>query len=212
MRAYAVFLFVLLISGCTKKSDVYMFDCTIYDQKVDAAVEGASIVMKVQKVSGGGFNPTYETVGSATTDASGRFYLEVPKDVYYSFRVVVTHPNHFSQNFDINPNNVPFSTAYSATFDVEPKAWVSTHLLNQNLSQTATFAVDANTDECTECCPSSNTILQGASVDTTFICEVYGEQQISVNGTYVDENGGVHQIAETAFVQAFDTTTVTITY
>lgn len=212
MRVYAVFLFVFLVSGCTKKSNVYMFDCTVYDQKVDAGVEGALVVMKVQDASGGGFNPTYITVGSATTDASGRFYIEVPKAVYYSFRAVVTHPNHFSQNFNINPDDVPFSTAYSSTFNIEPKAWVSTHLLNQNASQTATFAVNADTDECTDCCPSSNTILQGTSADTTFICEVYGEQQISVNGTYVDENGAVHQIAETAYVNAFDTITVNITY
>ncbi len=188
-----------------------MFDCVVFDEKVNAPVAGASVVMKVQYAAGG-FNPNYETVGSAVTDANGRFYIEVDKEVYYSFRVEVSHPQHFSGAFNVNPDDVPFSTAYSSTFNLEPKAWISTHVVNQNLSQTVTFAIDAETESCTQCCTGSSHILQGFSVDSTFVCLVYGEQDIQVNGTYVDENGGVHQIAQTAFAEAFDTTTVIINY
>jgi hypothetical protein len=211
MKRYSILLLAILLGGCTKKTDVFSFDCVVFDQKVNAAVEGASVVMKVQHAAGG-FNPNYETVGSTVTDANVRFYIEVDKEVYYSFRVEISHPTHFGQGFDISPNDVPFSTSYTSTFDLEPKSWVSTRLVNQNASQTVTFSVDAETDECVECCSGGNTILQGASIDTTFICQVYGEQQVGVNGTYVDENGGVHQIAETAFVNAFDTITVIIAY
>jgi hypothetical protein len=126
--------------------------------------------------------------------------------------VEVTDSKHFSGTFNINPDNVPFSTAYSATFPLEPKAWVSTHLINQNNSQTATFKVDAETGSCADCCESSNTIVQGNSVDSTFTCQVYGAQQIEIKGNYVDENGGINQILESAFAAAFDTTVVTIIY
>ncbi|TNF24326.1 MAG: hypothetical protein EP314_07965 [Bacteroidetes bacterium] len=204
-------LLAALWVGCEERTDVFSFDCVVYDQKVDAPVQGATVVMKVQ-LAAGGFNPNYQTVASAVTDANGRFYLEVEKDVYYSFRAEVTHPTHFSQGFNISPNDVPFSTSYSTTFNVEPKSWVSTRLINQNASQTVTFAIDAETANCTLCCSGSNTILQGADLDTTFTCQAYGEQNIAVNGTYVDENGGVHQIAETAYVNAFDTVMVTIVY
>jgi len=202
---------ILTISGCQKKTDVFMFDCVVFDEKVDAPVSGASVVMKVQNASGS-FNPVYVTVGTATTDANGRFYLEVDKNVYYSFRVEVSHSKHFSGAFDINPDNVPFSTAYSTTFPLEPKAWVSTHLINQNSSQTATFKVVAETNGCADCCSSTNTIVQGSWVDSIFTCQVFGEQQIQVNGNYANQNGATHQIAETAFAAAFDTTVVTIIY
>lgn len=208
----ALFIGMLLtVAGCTKKSDYFMFDCVVFDQKVNAPVSGASVVMKVQYAAGG-FNPNYETVGSAVTDANGRFYLEVPKAVYYSFRVEVSHPKHFSGAFNINPDNVPFSTAYASTFNLEPKAWISTHVVNQNLSQTVTFAIDAETEACTQCCTSSSHILQGFAVDSTFVCQVYGEQDVNWTGTYVDADGGVHQIAQTAFASAFDTTFVNIIY
>ncbi|MCB0756381.1 MAG: hypothetical protein H6601_08520 [Flavobacteriales bacterium] len=213
MRTLLVTVMLVLTTmvGCKKKSDVFMFDCTVYDERVDAAVSGASVTMLVQRADGG-FNPNFEIVGSATTDASGRFYIEVEKGVFYAYRVDVSHPTHFNESFSINPDDVPFSTAYSETFVIDPKAWIATHLINQNMSQTATFAVVANNGNCTECCSGGNTIVQGANVDSVFICPVYGEQQISVAGNYVDENGGVHQIAETAYVQAFDTTTVTVIY
>lgn len=212
MMRFLAFVFVAIaLSGCTKKTDVFSFDCVVFDEKVNAGVEGASVVMKVQNASGG-FNPNYETVGSAVTDANGRFYIEVDKDIYYSFRVEVSHSTHFSKGFDISPDDVPFSTSYSSTFPVEPKSWVATHLVNENASQTVIFSVDAETDDCTQCCSGGNTILQGSAVDTTFICQVYGEQQVAVNGTYTDENGAVHEIAETAYVNAFDTVAVQITY
>lgn len=212
MRISAIITVLFLVfSGCTKKTDVFMFDCVVYDEKVDAPVSGASIIMKVQNAEGG-FNPSYVTVGSATTDANGRFYVEVDKGIYYSFRIEVTHSKHFSSTFDINPDNVPFSTAYAATFPLEPKSWVSVHLVNQNNSQSAAFRVDAETGTCEDCCQSSNTIVQGNAVDSVLTCQVYGEQQIEVKGSYSDENGALHQILESAYAPAFDTTLVTILY
>jgi hypothetical protein len=211
MKVWTVLTLLFVVAGCTKKTDVFVFDCVVFDQKNNTAVSQANIVMKVQYAAGG-FNPNYETVGTTTTDANGRFYLEIEKDVYYSFRVEVNDPHYFSSSFNINPDQVPFSTAYSTTFNVEPKAWVRTHLLNQNMSQAATFSVDAETDECAECCASGNTIIQGFPVDSIFVCQVYGEQQVNITGNYLDENGAVHQIAQTAFAASFDTTTVTVVY
>lgn len=211
MRFLLLISVALLFASCQKRSDFFVFDCIVFDETVNTPVSGASVVMKVQRASGG-FNPNFETVETATTDSDGRFYMEVEKDVYYSYRVEVTHPDHFFEAFSINPDNVPFSTAYSSTFVVDPKAWVSTHLINQNMSQTATFNLVAENGNCTECCPEGSTIIQGSLVDTVFTCPVYGEQQVSVAGNYVDQNGSVHQIAETAFVQAFDTTTITVIY
>ena len=208
----AAFLFVLLtISGCKKKTDVFIFDCVVFDQKVNVPVNGATIVMSVQRAVGG-FNPNFETVGSATSDANGRFVIEVDKEVFYSFRLEINHPQHFNKSFSINPDDVPFSTAYSSTFNLEPKAWVKTHIVNQFGSQTVIFSVDAETDECANCCTDDNIIIQGFPVDSVFKCEIYGEQQASVTGTYVDIGGAVFQINESVFVQAFDTTTINIVY
>ena len=211
MRFLAFCFCFLTVSGCTKKTDVFVFDCVVFDQKVNAAVNGANVTMSVQRASGG-FNPNYEAIGTAVTDANGRFYIEIDKEVYYSFRVEVNHSQHFSGTFDINPDNVPFSTAYSTTFDLEPRAWLKTHVLNQSGSQTVIFSVDAETDECTDCCTDDNHIIQGFPVDSVLKCQVFGEQQVSVTGTYVDNGGAVIQVNETAFVQAFDTTTIEIIY
>ena len=211
MRLFTVFFLLLIISGCDKKTDFFMFDCIVYDEKVDAPVVGANVSISVQRIEGG-FNTNYEQVGQATTDAEGRFYIEIEKDVFFSYRIDISDDNHFSVSYEVSPDDVPFSHAYTDTYLVEPKAWVATRLLNQNFSTTATFAVISDNTNCSECCTGNNTIVQGFPIDSVFVCPVYGEQQVAVSGNYVDMNGGVNQILETAFVQAFDTTTVTVVY
>jgi len=211
MRIVLAFLMIVLATSCEKNPSDFVFDCTVFNNRNNTPVENATVKMFVQRVDGG-FNTSYEQVGSTTTDASGKFVIEIEKDVFYSYRVDIWHPDHFGRSIEINPDDVPFSTAYSETFDVYPKAWIATHLINQNFSSTATFAVQSDNEDCSECCSGSNTIVQGFSVDSVFVCPVYGEQQITVSGNYVDMNGSVNQILETAYVQAFDTTTVTVVY
>jgi len=211
MRLLIWTLAVVLLSACEKRTDTFVFDCTVYDQRLDMPVPGASVVMWVQRVNGG-FNPNFEQVGATVTDAEGRFHLEVEKEVVFSFRVDVSHPDHFSTSFSIDPDHVPFSTAYSETFDLAPKAWVATHLVNQNMSTTATFKILSDNGDCTECCAADNHIVQGFPIDSLLVCPVYGEQEVTVSGTYVDQNGAVHQILRSAYVHAFDTTTVTVVY
>jgi hypothetical protein len=73
MRTILFLTFLILtLFGCQKKSDVFMFDCVVFDEKVDAPVAGASVVMKVQNAAGG-FNPVYVTVGTGTTMPMGGF-------------------------------------------------------------------------------------------------------------------------------------------
>ena len=126
MRFLALLCVVLAVVGCKKKTDVFVFDCVVFDQRVNAAIENATISMSVQRAVGG-FNPNFEVVGNAITDANGRFNIEVEKDVYYSYKIDISHPQHFDNSFSVNPDNVPFSTAYTSTFNLEPKAWLKTH-------------------------------------------------------------------------------------
>jgi len=212
MRVFSVLIMVVAIAGCTKqKTDHFMFDCTVFDQKINAAVEGVSVVMKVQRVTGG-FNPNWETVGTTVTDASGNFYLEVEKEVFYAYKLELTHASHFYKEYEISPDDVPISHAYEATFNIEPKAWVSVHLQNQDISQTVTVAIEGDTENCSECCSGPSTIIQGWPVDSTLTCLMYGNEDAEVSGTFVDINGGVHVISETVVAAAFDTTVVDIIY
>lgn len=206
-----LFLILIVVAGCDTRTDFFAFDCTVYDQRLDQPVADATVRMYVQP-AGNGFTTNYELAGAVNTDATGKFYLEIDKDVFQSYRVDVTHPNHFSKSYFISPDDVPFSSAYEQTFVVEPRAWFATRLVNQNFSSSATFSVEADNGNCAECCSGDNTTVQGFSVDSTFVCPVFGEQEVTVSGNYVDMNATVIQILETAYVQAFDTTTVTVIY
>ena len=212
MRVISILFLVVVCFSCTKqKTDHFMFDCTVFDEKINAAVEGVSVVMKVQSAAGG-FNPNWEIVGTTVTDASGKFYLEVEKEVFYAYKVELSHAHHFYKEYEISPDDVPVSHAYEATFNLEPKAWVSVHLENQDISQTVTVAIDGDTENCSECCDGSSIIIQGWPVDSTLTCLMYGNEDAEISGTFVDINGGVHVISETVVAVPFDTTVVSIIY
>jgi len=212
MRFVAFLFLVVVFSGCTKpKTDHFMFDCVVFNEKINAVVEGVSVVMKVQSVSGG-FNPNWETVGTAVTDGNGKFYIEVEKEVFYAYKVELSHSNHFYKEYEISPDDVPISHAYEATFNIEPKAWVSVRVQNQDISQTVTVAIDGNSENCSECCNGNSTIIQGWPVDSTLTCLMYGNEEAEVSGTFLDINGGVHVISETEVAVPFDTTIINVIY
>jgi hypothetical protein len=210
MKRFWILPLLLLASACTKKTDVFVFDCTVYDDKLAAPVANATVVMKVQRIDNG-FNPNFETIGTATTDAQGRFVIEVDKEVFYSIKLDVSHPEHFSTRFDIDPDDVPFSTAYQEKLVLEPKCWLATHLVNQNQALSVTIANNGETADCVDCCPESSTIAFPPS-DTTVYCMLYAGQQVLITGNYTDSNGAPHPIVQTVTTDPLDTTVVTVLF
>ncbi len=211
MRVVGILIIAILFFGCDKRTDVFMFDCVVYDQKVGGPVVDATVIMKVQRAAGG-FNPNYETVGSTTTGTNGRFYLEVDKEVFYSYRLEISHDQHFNEIFDISPDDVPISTAYASTFSLEPKSWVSVHLQNDNISQSIAVKTIGESNGCPDCCDGSYRYISGWPVDSVLTCQLYGGQNVEITAVYIDINGDEHGIAETAYVIPFDTTLVPIIY
>lgn len=191
---------------------MFVFDCVIFDQRINAPVVGAEVVLSVQRSSNGGFNPNYETVASAITDANGSFYFEVDKEVFHSYRLQVSDEQHFNGTFEIDPDDVPISSAYEATFNLEPKAWVSVHLQNQDISQSVSVAIESESDNCADCCDGSTTTITGWPVNSTVTCQLYGGQTAVVNGTFTDINGGVHLISESGSAVPFDTLVFSVIY
>lgn len=188
-----------------------MFDCVVFDQKVNAPVEGAMVLVSVQRASGG-FNPNWEEIASTTTNASGQFSIDIEKEVFYAYRFEISHPQHFYTEFEVSPDDVPISSAYERTFAVEPRSWVSLHLMNDEVSQAITMSTNGNSDDCTECCNGTNHFIPGWPIDTVLTCLMYGGEDATISGNYADMNGGVHIIAQNVTTVPFDTVEVEIIY
>lgn len=171
-----------------------------------------STTLSGQRISGSSFNPNFQTLGAALTDAQGRFQIEVDKAVFNAFRIQLSHPSHFTAVFAISPDDVPISGPYTRTFTLEPLAWVRTRIRNINASQRIDLTVNAPSDGCAGCCDQLRIIREGEVFDTTFTCLAFGGQPVSHTGNYRNSSGGTVIIGQQQQTIAHDTVHIDITY
>jgi hypothetical protein len=202
---------LLLGTGCDEPSETFVFACRVTTAQ-GQPLEAVEVVLSAQRISGSSFNPNFQTLGTALTDAQGWFTIEVDKAVYTAFRIAAVHPSHFPGTFPISPDDVPISGAFERTFALQPKAWVRTRLLNANASQRIDVTVDAPSDGCDLCCAQLRIIREGEVFDTTFTCLAFGGSTVVHSGNYRNIDGATVIIAQERTTLAYDTVSVEITY
>ena len=208
------FWIVLLCTfgGCTPSTDVFVFDCVIQNALNNAPLEGVAIVLQGQRVTGGSFNPNFQTLGTATTDANGQFVLEVDKDLFNAYRLNISLPQYFNTSVAISPDDVPLSTAYTNTFSLEPEAWVSTRIRNTSESQHLDVTINGSSDNSEESCNALHVIHEGTVFDTTLVCRMYGNRLVTTTGNYGNSDGQTIIISNQYTSVAFDTLHINLTY
>jgi hypothetical protein len=208
------FLFILLFTfgGCASSTDVFVFDCVIQNALNNAPLEGVAIVLQGQRVTGGSFNPNFQTLGTATTDANGHFVLEVDKELFNAYRLNISLPQYFNKSVAISPDDVPLSTAYTNTFSLEPEAWVSTRIRNTSESQHLDVTINGSSDNSEESCNALHVIHEGTVFDTTLVCRMYGNRLVATTGNYRNSDGQTIIISNQYTSVAFDTLHINLTY
>jgi len=211
-RLYLIILCLFAAASCSEPSDVFVFEGEVLSTDEGAPLADVSVKLSGQRISGGAFNPNFQTLGTDVTEAQGRFRIEVGKEVFNAFRMTFTHHAHFEGVFAISPDDVPFSQPHFRTYTLEPKAWVRTTVRNINASQRIDLTVNAPSDGCAGCCTQLRIIREGEVFDTTFTCLAYGAQPISHTGNFRNSNGGTVIISQQQQTIAHDTVHIEITY
>lgn len=211
-RLYLIVLCLFAAASCSETSDVFVFEGEVLSTNEGEPLADVSVTISGQRISGGAFNPNFQTLGTDVTDAQGRFRIEAEKEVFNAFRITCTHPSHFAGVFAISPDDVPFSEPHFRTYTLEPTAWVRTTIRNINASQRIDLTANAPSDGCAECCKQLRIIREGEVFDTTFTCLAYGAQPISHTGNFRNSSGGTVIISQQQQTVAHDTVHIEITY
>lgn len=212
LRQFILLCCMMHWHSCSKVTDTFVFDCTVVSASDGQPVADAIAVISGRSVSGGSFNPNFQTLGTATTDAQGRFRIEVDKAVYSAFRIALSHPTHFTRAVTINPDDVPISEPYANTFSLEQHAWVFVHVLNQNASLAIDVTIDAPSDGCTACCEQLLISKQGEVFDTTVACSAYGARTVMLSGSFINNAGNTVIINRQDQTIPQDTVHIELTY
>ncbi len=208
-----IWIFIVpLLAGCSTSTEFFVFDCVIQNALNNAPLEGAAIVLQGQRVTGGSFNPNFQTLGTAATDANGHFVLEVDKELFNAYRLNISLPQYVNTSVAISPDDVPLSTAYTNTFRLEPEAWVSTRIRNTSESQHIDVTINGSSDNSEESCNSLHVIHEGTVFDTTLVCRMYGNRLVTTTGNYRNSDGQTIIISNQYTSVAFDTLHNNLTY
>lgn len=189
-----------------------MFEGEVLSANQSLPLADVSVKLSGQRVSGGAFNPNFQTLGTDVADAQGRFHIEVGKEVFNTFRITLTQPTFFEGVFAISPDDVPFNGPHFRIYRLEPKAWVRTTIRNINASQRIDLTVNAPSDGCAGCCNQLRIIREGEVFDTTFTCLAYGAQSVAHTGNFRNSSGGTIVINRQNTTVAHDTIHIEITY
>lgn len=203
---------VLWAVSCSEPSSTFEFEGVVVAGQGGMPLSGVMVQLSGQRLTGSSLNPNFQPLGSAVTDAQGRFQLSVDKAVFQAFRLSCSHPSHFTGTFSINPDDVPFDSPYADTYPLQPLAWVRTRILNVNASQRIDVTVHAPSSGCADCCQQLRIIREGEVYDTTFTCRAYGGVAVTHSGNYRNSDGATVIIGQQLTTVAYDTVTVQIGY
>lgn len=208
----AIISLLIIATGCQKTQSFYEFDLTIFDQNGNT-VNGAQVKGYIKPVGNNGVG-AYELRESTVSDASGKVNLQIEKESAFSFRFDVSRDGHFSASHEINSDDVPVTKAYEGDLVLNSQAWFRLNIQNISNSIAVFWNIASDAPSCENCCeevPGEN-VLQGADVDTSFVCTFYGDQNFQLVGSYTDAEITVNPFNLNLFAPAGDTLAFDLVY
>lgn len=203
---------IVFVTSCSEPTEVFTFDCTVVDAVSQQPLPDVAVTLEGKRVSGGTFNSNFETLGTAVSDAQGRFVIEVDKDVFSTFRIRLSRGGLFGTSASINPDDVPISGAYSNTFSMQPVANVTLRVRNLSGAWDIDFSLSGSDDGCTECCSNLDLAHQGQTLDTTLACRMYGESTLTLVGNVLDSDSLNQLLYEQYVTISGDTLHISLDY
>ncbi len=174
---------IISIINCKKKNDVKLITIpgNIFDENANTNIQGVTVKLQSQEVSGGTFSNSYNTIESSTTDANGNYSFEFENRNPVSYKIIVTKNGYFGIEDIFNPDNISTETTNTKNYSLFSQSWFTI-----NIKNTTPFD---NTDEilyhnlsginnCSTCCNGSFSTYTGTNIDTTITCPLYGSQYI----------------------------------
>ena len=180
------------------------------------SVAGVQVVLEVKELGGNSFSNTFTEIGSNSTDALGNYGFSFENRNAIEYRLKFSSDNYFSKITSINPDDLDLVDAN--VYDESIYSW---SYLKVNISNTFPFnAADQITLNFNNMvvdnpgpgsCLTNIISLTGSVADTTFECQVYGDQTIDYD-YFVTKNNVTNQYDGGVYCPPGDTAVAHINY
>lgn len=200
-------LLLILVFGCKKKNEKYIITGNVVNPEKNCAVGQMSVSLWATKISNGTIQNQEYKIASLITDASGYFEFNFDKEVFSSLKLTFHHDEYYYKEMSVNLQNLTPGISYHVTATVHTKAFLKTEIKNVN-SQYAVdeliYRLSLPYSDCSSCCSTLQLSFSGPSVDTSWVCPVYGDNKVFVNWIY-SYLGNTQPHFDTLYIPAGDT-------
>lgn len=205
----------LLFVQC--REEVNEVELTIEGQVVSSTsqtpVQGAQVQLSEQTVQGGVVSSAYNDLAETVTPQNGSFSFTFLRKNTIEYLVEVEHPDFFSRDININPDDLNPDSPYNTSIQLDPRAWLQVSLFNaapESPEDQINYS-NLNANFPCACCTNQQITMTGQFVDTTFTCQLIGDRVIYYDFQIEKLSFDSSQV-DSVFCPAFDTTQVTINY
>ena len=115
---------------CKKNKDTIHIRGSVYDPNLKVNVSGARVILQSSAVQAGIYNSSYQDIGTANSDASGRFSFDIAVVRVLGYKIIINKNNYFYSETDINATAWSGGNTYYPVYDIYPQAYVKMHIQN----------------------------------------------------------------------------------
>jgi hypothetical protein len=217
LSAYIAMLSLVLgfVIGCKKENSNYGISGRVIDGDTGASIDQAKVEIEKQVVSSGVFGQTFQSAMTTTTDASGNYSGTWPRENFAALRLNAEKENYISASTDLSVDAFKEHDFRLENEDVKlfKEAFIQVDLANTGMTTASdrlafTF-LNANFN-C-NCCSNGWRVFEGAAVDTTFTCRIYGNRWIKYQiQSTLSSHDSIY--VDSVFCPANNTSVVSIDY
>jgi hypothetical protein len=206
---FSLFAIALIGFGnfsCKKKKGTYVVEGTIKDKTFNTGMANLTLTIEVQEAG----SSVYSVHSTITTDANGKYQLEVDRGLIDKIRVSGTKTNYFPVEFVIPVSLLSIEETTTLDYETTAKAWAKLIFIHQSGDPNAElqYTKTDGKQDCSECCPKTTQSLFGF-VNDTVICVNDGNTNYSYNYIVV---GTPTLNSKQCYTPAFDTGVVVLNY
>jgi hypothetical protein len=192
--------------SCKKEKGIYTLEGTITDNTFGQSIAGQLLTVSLQNAG----STSYITHSTITTDANGKYHVEIERGEIDKIKISGTKKNYFGIEFVVPISVLTVGDTYIINQGITAQAWarlIFKHTTGSSSTQLNYIKVDGK-QGCAECCPISQQTYLGYVNDTVY-CINDGNTNYSYNytitGTTIFEN-------KVCYTPAFDTAELILNY
>ncbi|MFN5621391.1 MAG: hypothetical protein ACK478_08820 [Flavobacteriales bacterium] len=212
-----IFLCCMLVFHSCKKDESasYGLGGRVVDGDSGEGLSGVEVLIEKQVIQNGVFGQTWSNASTATTASDGAYTCDWPRENFAALRVTPEKQSYVGgvKNLDVDAFKNAEDYSLSKDLVMYKEGFITVNLRNggQATAQDRLAFTFLNANFDCNCCSNFWRVFDGASVDTTFTCRIYGNRWLKyqINTTI----GFADSIAvDSVYCPAFATTAVQIDY